>query len=89
MKLQFFCSYWGSETLDFKTFLEKVRKAGYDGVEMSLPMESESREDISGLLQRSGMHLIAQHWETSTADFGEHKVLHQTRWITIYAALLP
>ena len=77
MKIQFFCPYWGSENLDFKTFLYKVRKAGYDGVEMSVPIESESREAISGLLQRSGMQLIAQRWETSTADFREHKIEFQ------------
>ena len=86
MKIQFFCPYWGSETLDFKTFLDKVRKAGYDGVEMSLPIESESREDISGLLQLSGMKFIAQHWETSTADFREHKVEFQRRLVNLVKA---
>ena len=86
MKLQFFCPYWGSETLDFKTFLDKVRKAGFDGVEMSLPMESESRRDISGLLQRSGMQLIAQHWETLTTDFGLHKVEFRQRLVNLAKA---
>lgn len=79
MKIQFFCPYWGSETLDFKAFLDKVRKAGYDGVEMSLPIDAKRKDEILGLLEQSGLQLVAQHWETLTTDFRLHKVEFQQR----------
>ena len=37
MKLTFFCPLWGSEELEKEAFFRKVKDAGYDGVEMSLP----------------------------------------------------
>lgn len=86
MKIQFFCPYWGSETLDFKTFLDKVRKAGYDGVEMSLPIEAKRKDEILGLLEQSGLQLVAQHWETLTSDFELHKVEFRQRLVNLAKA---
>ena len=73
MKIKFFCPMWGSENLDFKSFLTKVKNAGYDGVEMGLPMEPERKEKVWELLNEFNLQIIAQHWETLTADYEAHK----------------
>ena len=46
MKIKFFCPQWGSKDLDNIEFVEKVNAAGYDGIEMSLPLDKTEKELI-------------------------------------------
>ena len=41
MQIHFLCTSWGNE-LPVEEFVRKVRNAGYDGVEMSLPNDDEA-----------------------------------------------
>ena len=69
MKFLFFCPLWGSSDLPLETFLEKVKKAGYDGVEMSLPLSGDPlRAQILNGIKNQGLELIAQHYETASPD---------------------
>ena len=86
MEILFFCPYWGSEDLDYKSFFEKVKSAGYHGVEMSLPLEIARKEEILDLLEQSGLYFIAQHWETLTADFESHKIGYRERLVNLAQA---
>lgn len=79
MQIKFFCPLWGSDNMPFESFLMKVKKAGYYGVEMSLQLEPEKKEEILTLLKRFDLRLIAQHWETATADYGLHKKEYRRR----------
>jgi len=72
MRILYFCPLWGSENLPFKKFLENVIKAGYDGVEMSFPLDKKERDEKAALIASFGLKLIAQHWETVDADFATH-----------------
>jgi sugar phosphate isomerase/epimerase len=72
MKLAFFCPLWGSEHLNFETFLHQVVTAGYDGVEMSFPLVEKERDEMTRLLKEYNLSLIAQHWETIDADLSVH-----------------
>lgn len=73
MKLFYFCPLWGSESIPFERFLEKVTDAGYDGVEMSFSLDEKERDEKATLLGSFGLKLIAQHWETVDADFELHR----------------
>lgn len=79
IKIDFFCPRWGSEDINMKQFCEKVRDAGYDGVEMSLPLEEDAKGEILSCLKEFDLKLIAQHWETSTIDFETHKIEYSQR----------
>lgn len=79
MKIKFFCPMWGSENLDFNSFLTKVKNAGYDGIEMGMPMEAERKEEILELINQFELQFIAQHWETQTADYEAHKKEYRQR----------
>lgn len=79
MRIKFFCPLWGSENLDTKSFLTKVKEAGYDGVEMSFPMETARKDEIFELLNQFDLQLIAQHWETLTPDYEAHKKEYRQR----------
>lgn len=74
MKVQFFCPRWGSEKLAFPDFVKLVVEAGYDGVEMSLPLDNPKEVTyMIRALKDAGLLFIGQHWETSTANVQQHK----------------
>lgn len=74
MRVLFFCTIWGCEILPFEDFVIKAKDAGYDGVEMSLPLNNrEQKNEIIHTLHNAGLLFIGQHWETVTTDFKLHK----------------
>lgn len=79
MICKFFCPRWGSEELDYHSFFQQVKRAGYDGVEMSIPKEVRTKNEILQLLKTFDLEIIAQHWETSTSHFSEHKKEYRER----------
>lgn len=75
MELLFFCPRWGSEQLDWRNFLTTVKKDGYDGVEWAISSEISVKE-INETFQKIndfGLKIIAQHFDTYTANFYEHR----------------
>ncbi len=72
MKIQFFCPLWGSELLPFRDFCYKVKTAGYDGVEMGLPLDPRKKQKVLDELNAHELLLIGQHYETQVSDFEEH-----------------
>jgi sugar phosphate isomerase/epimerase len=86
MNIKFFCPMWGSDKLDFKVFLVKVKKSGYHGVEMSLPEKTGERDGIIAQLKRADLELIAQHWETLEPDYEKHKTDYRRRLINLAEA---
>ncbi|MBC7826423.1 MAG: sugar phosphate isomerase/epimerase [Chitinophagaceae bacterium] len=85
MQLDFFCPLWGSEQLPFEIFLANVKSAGYDGIEMSFPMDSYERNSIVTLIRNYGLKLVAQHWETVDKDFQTHKINYKNRLLNLAA----
>ena len=41
MKINYLCPIWGNE-LPFDDFVGRVKQAGFDGIEMSLPIDDDS-----------------------------------------------
>jgi len=79
MKLLYFCTRWGSEHLPWASFCEKVKAAGYDGVETTLPLDNVERTAILAEFKRHGLKLIAVQWDTGTANFDAHLKEYQMR----------
>jgi len=79
MKLKFFCPLWGSNSLEFNQFCLKAKEAGYDGVELSFPLEEDKKRAMVDAIQNHGLEIIAQHFETTDADFDNHKENYRTR----------
>lgn len=86
MDIKFFCPHWGSKDLDFVEFIVKVKTAGYDGVEMSLPLDQAEKKNILRTIKSNGLLHIAQHWETITTDFLEHKKKYRERLLNLASA---
>lgn len=74
MKISYYCPYWGSEDLSYTVFCKKAKEYGYDGIEISFPLEDlKSKEEILSAVERHKLKLLAQHWQTLDKDFTIHK----------------
>ena len=38
MEIKYFCSWWGLDHLGLEPMLEKIKSAGFDGVEIGVPL---------------------------------------------------
>jgi sugar phosphate isomerase/epimerase len=82
MKIKFFCPRWGSEELSWNSFCEKVKNAGYDGVEAGVPFDEGEKQESDNYrmrtaLERYQLSLIGQYWQSFEKDFTTHKVSYE------------
>jgi sugar phosphate isomerase/epimerase len=71
MPIKFYAPQWGN-TLPFATFCQNVKGAGYDGVEMALPLEANESQKIVATLKEYKLELIGQYWQSFESDLDEH-----------------
>lgn len=79
MKILFFCPIWGNKDIPVREFASKVKNAGYDGVELSLPLDNAERDRVMAALKEADLLYLGQHWETVTLHFEEHKKAYTDR----------
>jgi sugar phosphate isomerase/epimerase len=72
MDILFFCPRWGSASIPWREFAQKVKEAGYDGVETDIPFDLRERDELMNALEENDLLLIAQHWETVEPVFESH-----------------
>ncbi|PXX30466.1 sugar phosphate isomerase/epimerase [Arenibacter sp. ARW7G5Y1] len=73
MQIKFIYPRWGSSDLRWSVFLNKIKNAGYEGVEIDLPLESIKKNEICSILKDLELDFVAQHWETKEVDFTKHQ----------------
>lgn len=73
MQIKFIYPRWGSSDLPWSVFLNKIKNAGYQGVEIDLPFESIKKNEICSMLKDMELDFVGQHWETKEADFNKHQ----------------
>src|SRR5215212_11972704 len=79
MELLYFCPRWGQEHIPWDVFLQKVKQAGYDGVEAALPLGKKEQEEILAGFAKYSLRFIAQHYETINPDFDNHCTEYENR----------
>lgn len=79
MTVHFFCPRWGQEHMPWPAFLQRVKSAGYQGVEASLPTENHERDTFLNELAKQRLPFIGQHWETVCSDFDQHYTEFENR----------
>jgi sugar phosphate isomerase/epimerase len=52
MEIKYLCTYWGSENLCAKAFLDKVLSDGFDGVEINFPDDQQFVDEFMSELER-------------------------------------
>jgi sugar phosphate isomerase/epimerase len=89
MDILIFAPHWGSNDLAPQVFIDRVREAGFDGIEMSLPLEQALRDEWTGRIAAAGLQLIAQQWETVFhPEFADHRDA-LARYLNNACAALP
>jgi hypothetical protein len=73
MHLKFIYPRWGSSDLSWTVFLNKIKKAGYHGVEIDLPLETIQKKEICSMLKDLELDFVGQHWETKEVNFAKHQ----------------
>lgn len=74
MRIQMFAAHWGNNELAPEVFIDRVAAAGFDGIEMSLPLDAALREEWTDRIANAGLELIAAQWETVFhSDFAQHR----------------
>lgn len=73
MDIKFFCPLWGMDSLSKEQAFTKIKDAGFDGVELGIPLDERKQNEISELLERFDLLLIAQHYESQGADVIEYQ----------------
>lgn len=74
MQIDFFCPRWGSEEFSWEAFCQKVKGAGYDGIEYAVPNNVTEKEldVIWNTAEQHNLKLIAQFFESGDAEFSKH-----------------
>lgn len=73
MNLIFFCPRWGSEDLSWDAFCQKVKTAGYDGVEAGVSFDEREKNEMADALAKYGLAFVGQYWQSFEKDFAAHK----------------
>lgn len=73
MKVKFIYPQWGSTHVELSKFLEKIKKAGYSGVELGLPLDKKERNSIVSMVNEFELDLVAQHYHTDNSHFNMHR----------------
>lgn len=89
MEILIFAPHWGSNELAPQEFITRVCKAGFDGIEMSLPLDPDARRDWTVRIADAGLHLIAQQWESVFAVGFEEQRDALSRYLTNACAAHP
>ena len=71
MRLEIYGTTWGMDHLSLDELLGKIKRGGYDGVEMGVPQEAARRDRLRGLLRDLELKLVAQQW-TDGSTPAEH-----------------
>ena len=86
MEIKFYAPRWGNRHLTWTDFLQKVKAAGYNGIEANLSADADEREEMFTLLKTHELEWIGQHFETITSNFIDHAQQYETRLYTLAAA---
>ena len=79
MQIRYIGSTWGIECPTIDGTLEKLRSAGFEGIEMGAPADPGERRAFKRSLQEQGMALVAQQW-TAGATPGEHAASFEAQY---------
>jgi sugar phosphate isomerase/epimerase len=73
MTIKILCPTWGHESWPIDDFLQKVKQAGYDGVDTWIPDDAAEKKALLDGLQKHGLLLVAHQHQANGNTFEEFK----------------
>lgn len=84
MKLNVYCPIWGMVpdyveriATPIAPVLEKIKTAGYEGVEMTVPLAAEQKRELKKLLSALDLKLIALQWAASGSSLQSYLKVYE------------
>lgn len=65
MELKIFCPQWGHEHLDVEVFFEKIKEAGYVGIDTWIPENNNAKKRFIRLLNEYNLEMISHQHQAS------------------------
>ena len=69
LKIKFFCPKWGNESMPWDAFCNKIKTAGFDGVETPIPGSAEEKQNLITALKKYDLLLIGMSFYGPNRDF--------------------
>ena len=89
MEIKYICTYWGRQDMPIATFVEKALNAGYDGIELNVPVDEEFTRALSEAVDQKNAILIAQMWLPPARENVEQYRARMTANLTHLVSLSP
>ncbi len=90
MKILFFCPMWGLGDLPLAEMLEKIKSAGYDGIEFGFEEGDPRRALFISMTRQLGLLTIGQQCYANGADFETYRTSYESNltWLLSFDPLL-
>jgi sugar phosphate isomerase/epimerase len=69
MDIKILCPQWGHEHLELLSFLDKIKLAGYDGIDTWIPQDKTEKKALYNYLQHEQMYMVAHQHEADGSTF--------------------
>ena len=89
MKILYIYPLWGSENMPLAEFFEKVRQAGFNGVEMVIPTNKDYCRDLKGLIEKTGLKLIGHQHVVPGKETVEEYIVQMEKQLLHLASFSP
>src|SRR5688572_25598430 len=73
MEIKLLSPLWGHEHLKLETFLDKIKNAGYDGIDSWLPDDKEDKRMLFDYLQRHELYIVTHQYRAAGSSFKKFK----------------
>src|SRR5688500_7939036 len=73
MQIKILSPLWGHEHLKIKDFLDKIRDAGYDGVDTWIPDNKEDKKILLEYVRKHDLILVAHQHQAHGKTFNEFR----------------
>lgn len=73
MEIKILSPVWGHEHIEQREFLDKVRLAGYDGIDTWLPDDVKQKHELYNYLQKQEMVIVTHQHQATGNTFEEFK----------------
>ncbi|RVT97350.1 sugar phosphate isomerase/epimerase [Mucilaginibacter limnophilus] len=69
MDIKILCPQWGYEHAEVIAFMDKIKLAGYHGIDTWVPQDKTEKNALYDYLQREQMHIVAHQHEADGSTF--------------------
>lgn len=73
MEIKILAAAWGFQHVPLAAFLDRVRNAGYDGLDTWVPLDPSDKKLLFSYLQKHGMQVVMHQYRAQGDTFGEFK----------------